>query len=191
MLPLSWTEWPEASRRIFQGFRSAAGEEMMIGKNMFVERVLPAATLRWFEPEEMAEYRRPFANGREDRWPTLTWPREEPDPAARLRLWPPITGPDGETGSRLEELCLRRGGCDRPAREHEAELAEGWPSAGRSLRHRLDVRLRARGERARRQPKGHGAGRAARRRAIALRANPSTCNSDHATVGAEFDQQRP
>jgi haloalkane dehalogenase len=76
--PLSWAEWPEASRRVFQGFRSAAGEEMILDKNMFVERVLPASILRQLEPAEMAEYRRPFANSPEDRWPTLAWPREIP-----------------------------------------------------------------------------------------------------------------
>jgi haloalkane dehalogenase len=76
--PLVWAEWPEASRRVFQGFRSAAGEEMILDKNMFVERVLPASILRPLEPAEMTEYRRPFAAGREDRWPTLSWPREIP-----------------------------------------------------------------------------------------------------------------
>jgi len=76
--PLSWAEWPEASRRVFQGFRSAAGEELVLDKNMFVERVLPASILRQLEPAEMAEYRRPFANSPEDRWPTLAWPREIP-----------------------------------------------------------------------------------------------------------------
>jgi haloalkane dehalogenase len=76
--PLAWTEWPESSRRVFQGFRSEAGEEMILDKNMFVERVLPASILRRLEPTEMAEYRRPFAGSREDRWPTLSWPREIP-----------------------------------------------------------------------------------------------------------------
>ena len=75
--PLSWAEWPEASRRMFQGFRSAAGEEMILDRNLFVERVLPASILRKLKPAEMAEYRRPFA-AREDRWPTLAWPREIP-----------------------------------------------------------------------------------------------------------------
>jgi haloalkane dehalogenase len=75
--PLSWAEWPEASRRVFQGFRSPAGEEMILERNIFVERVLPASILRQLAPEEMAEYRRPFQN-RDDRWPTLAWPREIP-----------------------------------------------------------------------------------------------------------------
>jgi haloalkane dehalogenase len=76
--PLSWSEWPEVSRRVFQGFRSAAGEELVLDKNMFVERVLPASILRQLEPAEMAEYRRPFVSSSEDRWPTLAWPREIP-----------------------------------------------------------------------------------------------------------------
>jgi haloalkane dehalogenase len=42
-----------------------------------VERVLPGSVLRKLSDAEMAEYRRPFL-AREDRWPTLTWPRQIP-----------------------------------------------------------------------------------------------------------------
>jgi haloalkane dehalogenase len=87
--PLSWADWPESSRRVFQGFRSAAGEEMILEKNMFVERVLPASILRRLEPAEMDEYRRPFASSKDDRWPTLSWPREIPvegAPASVVKL---------------------------------------------------------------------------------------------------------
>jgi haloalkane dehalogenase len=76
--PLTWAEWPEGSRRVFEGFRAAAGEEMVLDRNLFVERVLPASILRQLEPAEMAEYRRPFESSREDRWPTLAWPRQIP-----------------------------------------------------------------------------------------------------------------
>ena len=69
--PLDWAERPEGSRRMFQGFRSAAGEEMILDRNLFVERVLPASIQRQLEPAEMDEYRRPFAGSRLDRWPTL------------------------------------------------------------------------------------------------------------------------
>jgi haloalkane dehalogenase len=87
--PLGWAEWPEGSRRVFQGFRSTAGEEMILDKNMFVERVLPASILRKLEPAEMDEYRRPFSQTKEDRWPTLSWPREIPidgEPASVVEL---------------------------------------------------------------------------------------------------------
>jgi haloalkane dehalogenase len=95
--PLSWAEWPESSRRVFQGFRSAAGEEMILEKNMFVERVLPASILRRLEPAEMEEYRRPFASSKDDRWPTLSWPREIPvagTPALVVKLVTAYAGND-------------------------------------------------------------------------------------------------
>jgi len=76
--PVSWEEWPEAARGVFQGFRSSAGEEMVLDKNTFVERVLPGSVLRDLSEEEMAVYRRPFHNSGEDRRPTLTWPRQIP-----------------------------------------------------------------------------------------------------------------
>ena len=41
--PVNWEEWPEAARAVFQGLRSPAGEEMILEKNVFVERVLPGS----------------------------------------------------------------------------------------------------------------------------------------------------
>jgi len=76
--PVSWDEWPEAARGVFQGFRSTAGEEMVLDKNTFVEKVLPGSILRDLSEEEMEVYRRPFQNSGEDRRPTLTWPRQIP-----------------------------------------------------------------------------------------------------------------
>jgi haloalkane dehalogenase len=73
----SWEEWSKAATSIFQGFRSKKGEEMILDRNMFVERVLPGSVLRKLTEAEMAEYRKPFLK-REDRWPTLTWPRQIP-----------------------------------------------------------------------------------------------------------------
>lgn len=76
--PVSWADWPESARRVFQGFRSPAGEEMVLEKNVFVERVLPASIIRSLSEDEMSEYRRPFAHPGEDRRATLTWPRQIP-----------------------------------------------------------------------------------------------------------------
>ena len=76
--PVTWTEWPEAARGVFQGLRSPAGEAMILEKNLFVERVLPGSILRDLSDEEMAEYRRPFLEAGEGRRPTLTWPRQIP-----------------------------------------------------------------------------------------------------------------
>jgi len=76
--PVGWEEWPEAIRPLFQGFRSEAGETMVLEKNVFVERVLPGSVLRGLTEDEMAVYRRPFENEGETRRPTLTWPRQIP-----------------------------------------------------------------------------------------------------------------
>ena len=76
--PVSWAEWPEAARKIFQALRSPAGEEMILAKNVFVERILPASVVRPLAPEEMERYREPFREPGESRRPTLTWPREIP-----------------------------------------------------------------------------------------------------------------
>ncbi len=76
--PVTWDEWPDAARRVFQGFRSDAGESMVLERNLFVEAVLPGSVLRTLTDEEMAEYRRPFLEPGERRRPTLTWPREIP-----------------------------------------------------------------------------------------------------------------
>lgn len=76
--PLTWDEWPEPARSIFQAMRSPAGEEIVLKKNVFVERILPGSMLRRLTEEEMAVYRRPYLEPGESRRPTLTWPREIP-----------------------------------------------------------------------------------------------------------------
>ena len=76
--PVSWDDWPGPARGIFQAMRSPAGEEIVIGKNVFVERILPASVIDPLSDEVMNEYRRPYLEEGESRRPTLTWPREIP-----------------------------------------------------------------------------------------------------------------
>ena len=76
--PVIWDEWNEAARPVFKGFRSPAGEDMVLEKNVFVERVLPGSVLRGLTEAEMEIYRRPFVEPGEARRPTLTWPRQIP-----------------------------------------------------------------------------------------------------------------
>ncbi len=75
--PVSWDEWPEDARGIFQGFRSDKGEDLVLERNMFVDAVLPSAVMRGLGEEEMRHYRAPFTTP-EDRQPTLNWPRQIP-----------------------------------------------------------------------------------------------------------------
>ena len=76
--PLAWAEWPDAARDIFQALRSAAGDELILERNVFVERILPGSILRKLTADEMDAYRKPFRDAGESRRPTLTWPREIP-----------------------------------------------------------------------------------------------------------------
>ena len=75
---MTWDDWDNNAKSIFQGFRSDAGENLVLEKNYFVEKVLPGSIIRTLNSDEMNEYRRPFLSPGEDRRPTLSWPREIP-----------------------------------------------------------------------------------------------------------------
>jgi haloalkane dehalogenase len=86
--PVTWDDWPEGARGIFQGFRSAKGEDLVLQRNKFVDAVLPGSVMRGLGDEEMRHYRAPFATP-DDRQPTLNWPRQIPidgEPAAMVEL---------------------------------------------------------------------------------------------------------
>ena len=76
---LSWKDWPDNARKIFQLMREeGVGEELVLEKNIFVERILPSSIIRNLDIEEMENYRKPFKNPGKDRLPTLSWPRQIP-----------------------------------------------------------------------------------------------------------------
>lgn len=75
--PLLWADWPRAAKGVFQGMRSDHGEELVLERNTFVERILPASTLHGLTPEAHDRYRAPYPTP-ESRWPTLEWPRNIP-----------------------------------------------------------------------------------------------------------------
>ena len=77
-VPLRWEQWPEAGTKIFKLFRSEAGEELVLDKNFFVERILFTDPIAPMSDETKEEYLRPFLNPGEDRRPTLTFPRHIP-----------------------------------------------------------------------------------------------------------------
>jgi haloalkane dehalogenase len=76
--PVTWADWPNSIKPVFQGFRSPQGEQMALEQNIFVEAVLPGAIHRTLNDEEMDHYRQPFRKAGEDRRPTLSWPRNLP-----------------------------------------------------------------------------------------------------------------
>ncbi len=87
--PLSWDEWPAVSQPMFQALRSDKGEQLILERNLFIERILPASVLRTLTDGEMAAYREPFLEPGEGRRAMLTWPRELPlggEPADVVRI---------------------------------------------------------------------------------------------------------
>ncbi len=78
VMPVEWEDWPEPSRGLFQAMRDDSGESIILEKNVFIERILPASVLAPMSEGTHNEYRRPFLKGGETRRPILTWPREIP-----------------------------------------------------------------------------------------------------------------
>ena len=77
--PQTWEHWDLMNMRpVLKALRSEAGDKMVLEENFFVEQILPKAILRTLSAEEMAEYRRPFAQPGEARRPTLSWVRQIP-----------------------------------------------------------------------------------------------------------------
>lgn len=76
--PMTWDDWPDRATPIFESMRSDAGEEIVLHKNVFVEKILPNSVIRTLSDDEMDAYRKPYLEVGESRRPTLTWPREIP-----------------------------------------------------------------------------------------------------------------
>lgn len=72
-----WEDWSDGAAKLFQAFRSELGEQLILDRNLFIERVLPGSILRDLTQVEMDIYRAPFLE-RDSRWPTLNWPRSIP-----------------------------------------------------------------------------------------------------------------
>lgn len=74
----SWADFPEEARELFQAFRTpGVGEQLIMERNLFVERVLPASIVRPLTDEEMRRYREPFPDPASRR-PVWRWPNEIP-----------------------------------------------------------------------------------------------------------------
>lgn len=71
----SWDEWPDATRAFFQAQRTAAGKDLILDKNLFIEYLLP---LRNIAAETMEVYRRHYRNPGPSRLPMLAWTRDLP-----------------------------------------------------------------------------------------------------------------
>jgi haloalkane dehalogenase len=82
--PMSWQEFPEGGRPLFEAIRTkGVGETMILDDNVFIEQGLPATVVTTLTQEDLDAYRKPYPT-RESRRPLLQWPRAMPldgDPA--------------------------------------------------------------------------------------------------------------
>lgn len=78
LLPLRWSDFPKDFKMGFKLFRTAGiGWLMIAGMNVFVEQILPKATVRKLTKEEMDFYRQPFKTIK-SRKPLWLMPNEIP-----------------------------------------------------------------------------------------------------------------
>lgn len=126
--PRHLDEWPENARGVFQGMRSAKGEELVLDRNIFIEGILPNAILRKLTQEEHDRYRAPWREPGEGRRPMLTWPREIP-----------IEGEPADVVKIVEEYGRWLAGSDVPKlfvnaepgsilRGSQREICRAWPN---------------------------------------------------------------
>jgi haloalkane dehalogenase len=74
----AWSDFHGDAIDTFQKFRTPGiGEEMILQNNLFVEGLLPGATVRKLSQEEMSVYRAPFVTPKSRR-PTWRFPNELP-----------------------------------------------------------------------------------------------------------------
>ena len=74
----SWDVLPTDLREMYQTFRTPkVGWEMIVNRNVFVEKLLPGAVLRKLTEKEMDCYREPFKDPA-SRKPLWRWPNEVP-----------------------------------------------------------------------------------------------------------------
>ncbi len=86
--PVSWSG-PDAPNPALLGpLRTGEGEPMVLTHNDFVEKVLPAGTVRHLTETDMDAYRQPYLRAGEDRRATLTWARQVPIDGTSASSWP-------------------------------------------------------------------------------------------------------
>jgi haloalkane dehalogenase len=74
--PMRWAEMPEPAVKLFSGYRSPEGENMVLRDNMFIEVNLPRS-VAGLAPDDLDVYRAPYPTP-ESRRPMLAWARQFP-----------------------------------------------------------------------------------------------------------------
>ena len=75
----NWEAFPTSGQSIFQKMRTPdVGEIIVLEKNTFVKKILPASMHKELSPEEASVYNKRYEHSQKARLPTLVWPRQIP-----------------------------------------------------------------------------------------------------------------
>jgi haloalkane dehalogenase len=74
----SYDDYPDGHGERLKRVRGPDGEKLVMTDNYFIEKIYMGGVIRNIDDETMAEIRRPYEGPRENRRPTLTWPRQIP-----------------------------------------------------------------------------------------------------------------
>ena len=75
----NWDAFPSTGTKIFQAMRTPSiGEIIVLEKNTFLKKILPASMLRTLSPTEFDIYNKRYEHSSTARLPTLVWPRQIP-----------------------------------------------------------------------------------------------------------------
>ncbi|MER6948908.1 haloalkane dehalogenase [Nonomuraea sp. NPDC000554] len=76
--PMTWEEFPDGGRRLFQAIKAeGVGEKMILDDNAFLEQALPGTVATPISQGDLDIYRKPYPT-RESRLPLLQWSRSMP-----------------------------------------------------------------------------------------------------------------
>ncbi|MFD9407810.1 haloalkane dehalogenase [Streptomyces sp. NPDC059989] len=100
--PMSWEEFPEGGRPLFEAIKTpGVGEAMILDDNAFIRQALPGTVALPLDAADLAVYGRPYPT-RESRRPLLQWPRSMPlggepaDVVARVEAYDAWLATSGE-----------------------------------------------------------------------------------------------
>ena len=124
----SYNDYPDAVGAMLKRLRGPEGEQLVLEKNFFVEKIFTAGVMRDIDDETMAEIRRPYAEAGEARRATLSWPRQIP-----------IAGEPKDVADLTEAIAAWMAGNDIPKLfinvdpgqitfERDLEIIRSWPN---------------------------------------------------------------
>ncbi len=104
----SYDDYPDGHGERLRKVRGPSGEKLVLEDNYFIENIFTGGVLRKIDVETMEEIRRPYKGAKENKRPTLSWPRQIPiegEPKAVVKQVDKLSG--WMTENDIPKLFLR------------------------------------------------------------------------------------